>query len=212
MGDIAVVTVACRGRKAHPAPALKGHRFLCFTDREAPRGWEKIELTKVNEETPRYIKTLAHRFVDLDSTDYIVWADATFLLKGGLRDYCDTHLKNSDIALYTHPKRDCIFRESIVLNDSAKLSPEQHEKREVQMGWYRTCVPKSAGLWATGILLRRPTAAAIAFGERWWDHIHRGCIRDQLSFPVVLRETGTACATIDGSVYVNDRFVWRPLR
>ena len=67
--------------------------------------------------------------------------------------------------------------------------------------------PEHFGLWANGFIVRRHNAATAALNERWWDLFQSGCERDQISFPVALRESGVGIETIRHTDIYGSEFV-----
>jgi len=68
--------------------------------------------------------------------------------------------------------------------------------------------PEHRGLWQSGVLLRRNTAAVKRFNEMWWWEILNGSHRDQIALPVVLEFSGIDFASLPHE-RLTEWFVWR---
>ena len=111
----------------------------------------------------------------------ILWIDSSIDLKTveGLTDF----LTSSDIAVFGHSERKCIYEEASICIVSCR---DRWDFIQAQVSRYRAAgYPENNGLVATGGLLRRNTEAVRFFNELWWGEIQRGSRRDQLSFNYV---------------------------
>jgi fermentation-respiration switch protein FrsA (DUF1100 family) len=97
------------------------------------------------------------------------------------------------IAVFDHPRRDCIYEEA-----EACLGPESQGGKYAdqpihgQVAHYRSeGHPQQAGLYASGVIARDARDTRIrTLGERWMAEVEGWTVRDQLSFPVLLRQLG----------------------
>lgn len=109
-------------------------------------------------------------------SDYSLWIDGNTSLKvspESLKKFLKT-----DIAVFKHPLRDCIYQEA-----EACRSLDDPSIIQEQMSRYRAeGYPEHNGLAATTYVLRRHTPKMEAFNNLWWSEICRGSKRDQLSF------------------------------
>ena len=160
--------------------AVVGNKETPRTDIECFRGLGKF-INPVME--AKIYKVLPHKFIDADIS---VWLDGNIFLKVDPEVLVNDWLGNADVALVKHPIRDCIYNEA----EAAKLRrPNASEDIEMQVKNYRRLsIPEHIGLNECGVLIRRNTKLVNSFNEAWWAEICRWSERDQLSFPVVLRE------------------------
>jgi hypothetical protein len=78
-------------------------------------------------------KVLAHQFLDCE---YSLWIDGSITLLVPLQNLINEYLKDSDIALFKHYKRDCIYDEAEVCKkmklDYPEIIDKQMEKYKKQ--------------------------------------------------------------------------------
>ena len=125
-------------------------------------------------------KQLAHHFVQAEVS---VWLDANIFLLIDPQKLVDEMLGDADIGVFCHPDRDCIYDELQAIRFFKRDAPRTQEQvsHYLQLGW-----PKHAGLYNTGVLLRRNNIKTQAFNCAWWAEMCRFSTRDQLSFPIIL--------------------------
>jgi hypothetical protein len=176
-------------RPPSPAAAVPGVRCLCYTDAATvPAGWELRRLPGEllhalgPRRANRYVKT--HALELLPDAEVVVYADAEFEVAGDIRLLVGPALGSSDIAVFRHPDRVCVYQELDACR-SLKKAPADALSR--QAARYRGArLPERSGLWALGVLGQRNTAAARAFSQAWWKEIHANHTdRDQPSFGYV---------------------------
>ncbi len=128
-----------------------------------------------------------------------IWVDASFRVvsdrfaveaTAGLTD-------EEPIAQFVHPWRDCLFAEA---RESAQLAKYAGEPVLEQADRYSEAGhPEGWGLWATGVIARRHTAAVQELGVRWLAETERWSFQDQISQPYALRETGLRPQALPGT-------------
>lgn len=172
-----------------PACVSPGCDYICFTDNPRLRSnvWKIVHVPLWKNDsirTGRRIKILAHRFLPPQYT-YSVWADANISLKTDVRPLLEEYLRNTDIACFVHPERDCVYEEADVCAETGRDHPELIAR---QMRVYRAAgYPAHAGLIWSGILFRRHRAPRVRLAmEQWWKWVRRYSRRDQLSFNFVM--------------------------
>lgn len=171
--------------------------FICFTDdpqlwpykcKSPDHLWDiRVMPRKFPDKSPRYeakwYKMMSH--LVLPEYEATLWMDSRLQLKS-LGDGFESMAYN--LALSNHPNRDCWLEEAIhcmkVQADNSTVIWTQ-AKRYLKAG-----LPQHNGAWRGGILWRKPTPDVVEFNELWWDEINRGSIRDQISLPYVVYETG----------------------
>jgi hypothetical protein len=98
-------------------------------------------------------------------------------------------LKDADMALWKHPSRDCIYEEAV--QAKGLFHPSETIRRDIdrQIEHYRQIgIPRHIGMAECGVIIRRNKPIVNRFNEAWWAEICCYSQRDQISFPVVLRE------------------------
>jgi GT2 family glycosyltransferase len=97
--------------------------------------------------------------------------------------YCLKNLR-SDIAIFKHPVRNCIYDE---LKASLPLEKYKKESLELQVEAYKNIYPANAGLYACGVMMfKNNEKVRQIMGAWWWENI-KWSYQDQLSFPVICR-------------------------
>lgn len=159
--------------------------------------------------TSRLPKILPHLVLSTDC-DYSIWHDGNFQMKASPTETVAKLLRTADWAAHKHPARDCIYDEARILL-SEKIGTGALVER--QIGRCREVYghPEHFGLWANGFIVRRHNGTTAALNEAWWKLFADGCERDQVSFPVAMRESHVQIETIRhtdiyGSEYV--KFNW----
>jgi hypothetical protein len=139
----------------------------------------------------------------LNKYDMSLWIDASISCSvDNLNDLFESRLKNHDIAVHAHPKRNCIYEEASVC---IKLAKDRNDFINAQMEKYRNDnYPAAAGLVSNGIIFRRHSPAVYNFNRYWWNEILNHSRRDQLSFNYVAWKLGIVYFTIPGHVKNND--------
>lgn len=142
-------------------------------------------------------KVLPHRFLDCE---YSVWVDGNIfpvVSSGEIKEL----LGNSDIAVFRHPQRNCVYQESFPARE--RVAEEYRGLIREQMDKYESeGFPAGFGLWECGMIIRKHNEATREFNERWWAEITRFSQRDQLSFPYVMwkMQGKIKLKTLDGNV------------
>lgn len=180
-----------------------GAKFVAFTDKpyESPV-WEIRESCREFTDPVRNAKkpkVLPHIY--FPDAEYSLWIDGSVELKVPLDDLIHKYLQNTDIAMFRHPYRNCLYDEALTCISLGLDNPtiiEEQVKRYMAEGF-----PTYAGLFEATIILRRHTNEMRVFNETWWDEIVWGSRRDQISLPYVLHKTATDVTEMEG--YVHDK-------
>jgi hypothetical protein len=140
---------------------------------------------KSSNRNAKIYKILSHKFIEADIS---VWIDGNVYLMVDENILVDKFLGNNDIAVWKHPHRDCIFDEAIAAKGLYR-DQNIHKEIDEQIEYYnRNCFPSKFGLAECNLIIRRHNNIVKRFNEAWWAEICRFSFRDQLSFPVVLKE------------------------
>jgi hypothetical protein len=193
-----------------PQVTHSGARFICYADEllDPPSPWEilpaHLPYPGDFSRNVRVHKLLSHLFTD---TPYSIWIDTNFVLAIDPAEAVERWLRNSDIAVFRHPGRSCLYDEArqCLLERIGNAT-----EIERQVSYYEACgFPREWGLFACGVILRRHTPQVIRLNEAWWSHVRDFCERDQISLPFVLREQEVPITVIDGNIYSNESFIWK---
>ena len=184
-----------------------GSDFVLFSDslHVAP-GWDvrpACNLFADPRRNARAPKLLTHQY--LPDYDYSLWLDGSIRLLSGIDDLIDVYLSKSDIAMFQHSARECIYDEAAVctelgLDDPAVMSAQMAKYR--QDGY-----PACNGLIESGVILRRHSSRIESFNNAWWSECCRYSRRDQLSLNYVLSAFGIRPALFPGTIYDNPGLV-----
>ena len=140
--------------------------------------------------------------------EYSLYVDSTVELLVDPRELIPLLEPGSDICVFRHPHRDCVYEEAREVVRQRKAKAEV-VARQVAAYRGRGVIPHS-GLWACTVILRRHTPFMREFGRRWWAEVEAFSHRDQISFPVVVAETGAKVSEFPGSLLQNEFISWRP--
>ena len=122
---------------------------------------------------------LSHKYIDADISIYMA---GNIILKSlNLKKIVNELLGKNDIAIYCHPKRNCIYKEAGSISNK-----EDPKIMKIQMDAYRKSgYPENNGLVETGMIIRRHTSEVIAFNNAWFAELCMYSKRSQLSFNYV---------------------------
>jgi hypothetical protein len=200
------------GDGTRPAP---GVRWVCFTDREkygtryGPWVVHKPVWThpSVPRRTARWHKASAHTL--FPDADVSLWCDGCFQLHVYPLDLV-AYLKDTDVATFYHPDRDCIYDEEVACR---RLKKDFPEVMAAQTARYRAeNYPPHNGLAETTCVLRRHTPQVAELNTLWWSEMDRGSLRDQLSFDYCCWKLGMRYSKVGGCRGQNPYFRFYPHR
>jgi len=174
--------------------------WIAYTEGKSKR-WEietPPDIFKDDRRNSRLPKILSHLYCE---TEYSIWIDGNITLTKPPEELIERYLKNHDLAVFAHPKRNCIYGEAIrvakaELDDSERII-EQVQRYED--GGYA----KEKGLCECGVLIRRHTKKVIEFNNYWWSEHCRGSVRDQISFMYAVDSVGLRINKIDEHWYLD---------
>lgn len=146
----------------------------------------------------RIAKIMPHQFFD---TDFSIYIDGNMSLLRPPEELIERYLKNHDMALFKHPKRDCIYDECI---RCAKADLDDPEVIIEQASTYeRAGYAKHKGLCECGVLIRRHTPKVRQLNEAWWAEYCRHSVRDQISFMYAANKVGIRLNVLDAPWYLS---------
>lgn len=190
--------------------------FYSFLDEERMEKYRQFNITGWrlgqpqfrNENVSRQArahKILAHKI--FTHCRYSLWIDGCLkLLNRNVNKIMEKHLRNSDICVFKHRRRNCIYDEVIACIEQKKDDKDIMMKQVEQ--YRREGYPPKHGLGETTAVLRRHNKATTEFNEMWWEEIQKGSFRDQLSFDYVAWKLGIHYEVFPGNSMRNPYFRW----
>jgi len=199
---IAVVTSSIgTNRLLDPIP-FEGVDYHAFVDDNAANNkWIThpiIEFsndpTYTNRRNAKVYKILPFAF--LPNYDYFFWVDSTHLLETNPNEVINKYLNDTDVAVFKHPERDCIYPEGKIVMD---INFDHLNLVEDQLAFYKDlCYPENNGLYELPVRVQRNTALTQRMGWMWWEQICMFSSRDQISFPFVCHQLGIVPSILPG--------------
>jgi len=135
-------------------------------------------------------------FTFLPEYDYYFWVDSTHILEKNPFEVIDEYLIDSDIAVFKHPERNCIYQEGKLVVDVKYDHPNLVED---QLDFYRDIgYPENNSLYELPVRVQRNTSLTQRMGWMWWEQICMFSSRDQISFPFVCHQLGIKPSILPG--------------
>jgi len=193
--------------KLKDAIASNGCDFVCFTDDPnlTSDTWE-IRYVKGIYPHPRrcarMYKILPHKY--FSEYECSLWVDGSHIPVDA-KNFIITHLSNSDITLFKHYRRNCIYQE---LKACISLNLDNKDVMSAQIEKYKNDgYPVNNGLIASGVIARKHNEPNIIKAmEDWWEEIKNNSVRDQLSFNYIMHKHNLPYNAINGNIYHNKYF------
>lgn len=144
---------------------------------------------------------------ELSGYEVVIFIDGDVNVKSP--DMVTYFLKNlkSDILLFKHPFRKCIYNE---YHASTGMVKYQQEDMTSQVNYYRSFHPAGAGLFACGVIIRKHTPRIRELMMSWWHENIKFTWQDQLSLPVVCRVHRIVPDVFPDELYKNPYFKVMP--
>lgn len=194
---IAILTALCGNKEklVNPSVVHSGVDYIAFVDKEWPNAtvWNKKNLVSFSSD-PRFshrrnakpYKIMPHLFAP--GYDFYFWVDVSHDVVADPFDICNKYLINSDVAVFKHTDRNCVYKESEILKH---LNYDHLDLIDRQIEYYKSLkYPENNGLYELPVSVRKNSEKTQILNMKWWEHICKYTSRDQLSFPVCLWETG----------------------
>lgn len=172
-----------------------GNHLAYLGDMQYSETWnirKAPDLFKDPRRNSRLPKLLPHLYCE---TEYSIWIDGNMSLTKPPEELVERYLSQHDIALFKHPKRDCLYEEALRCAKAGLDDPEtiiEHVSRYETEGY-----SKHKGLYECGFILRRHTPKIIEFNNQWFSEWIRGSVRDQISFAYAADKVGLRINGID---------------
>jgi hypothetical protein len=190
-----LIMTALFGGRDNPCSQVVQHGaevdYLLVTDDprwldSAPHPWS-VEVHEPEHEVPNLAAKWWRTHPPFDrGYDYVIWLDANMELR--IPTFATTAIAslNDGIAVWDHPRRDCIVDEmEASLGSEAQGGRYDHlPLREQVAAYLAEGYPLHNGLYATGSLVWAPETAAL-IAQEWYDECVKWSYQDQISFPVV---------------------------
>lgn len=199
---IAVLTSSVGSNNLLPVNPHDGVDYFAFSDRETNvSGWSVKKAAEFSSD-PKYknrrnakiYKVLPFLFAP--GYDYYFWVDATHVLEEDPKTVIDTYLNDSDVAVFKHPERNCLYQEGELVKQIGFDYPNLIED---QLAFYRDmCYPENNGLYELPVRVQRNTELTQNMGMMWWEQICMFSSRDQISFPFVCHQLGIKPSIMPG--------------
>jgi hypothetical protein len=151
-------------------------------------------------------KCLPHRYAD---SDVVIWLDSSAIIRrSDFVSECVAALGDGDVAMWTHPQRDCILPEADV---SAGMEKYATQPVQAQASHYLTHGhTERFGLWATGCMVWRQQAQSYDIGHDWLAEQTVWTYQDQISWPVIVRRYEIDVRPLPGTLWDQQRLTFRP--
>jgi GT2 family glycosyltransferase len=178
--------------KPVPAQTVKAD-YICITDNPNLKcqGWKTVVVDFPRRDLhPRmrakFFKLFPFECPELAKKDISIYIDGSIQITANT--FIEYMLKNlnSDILLFKHPDRNCIWDELEASRPLVKYKAELPAMIS-QLASYKNIYPRKGGLYACGVMVRKHTDAVKRLMGSWWWEITKWSWQDQLSFPVVCR-------------------------
>lgn len=201
---IAVITSICglNSNLKDPDIVFDGVDYISFVDREHNTNvWKQINALDFSlddnyrgRRNAKIYKVIPQMF--LPDYDYWFWVDSTHELIMNPYDVIENYLKDSEIGLWKHTTRDCVYDEADIVNI---LGYDHNYLVNNQIDYYKSVnYPIKNGLFELPALIRKNTDKIKVMNLRWWEQICKFSSRDQISFPYVLWKTNITPTILPG--------------
>ncbi len=176
-----------------PPFVVPGWDYVAFSDVPPSRpGIWQVRPIDYHETDPtriaRFMKLHPHLF--FPDKDISIWVDANIGFASSPAAFVEALGDDGYFALFPHPQRNCLYVEA---EACVQLSKDEPDEIDAQIDRYLAAgFPRHAGMWETGILVRRHNDARCQrLMNAWWRELFAGSRRDQVALPIALASTGT---------------------
>ena len=139
------------------------------------------------------------------NTDVNIWIDGSFRVKSPrFVEWCVEQLGAADLAMFRHPHRNGIIAEAEVSKQMTKY--QGHPVQDQATSYIARGFQGTPGLWATGLIVSRPTKRIRQLGDAWLREQLRWTWQDQISLPPLLEELDIEPVALDGPLVGNHLF------
>jgi len=150
--------------------------------------------TYSNRRNAKIYKILPFAFIP--EYDYYFWIDSTHILETNPLEVIEKYLSNTDVAVFKHSQRDCVYLEGKSVN---QVGFDHSNLVDEQLDFYRDMdYPENNGLYELPARVQRNTELTQRMGWMWWEQICMFSSRDQISFPFVCHQLGIKPSILPG--------------
>ncbi len=164
-------------------------KFVLFTDEPVQSDlWESrpaYDKFKDNRRNSRIHKLLIHQYID---TEYSIWVDGNIELIEEPEVLIEKYMKDTDIFMFRHETRDCIYDEAVECVKRKLDTPENI--REQVVAYEEAGFAKHKGVFIGHFIIRRHTPKIEEFNNAWWSEYCRYSVRDQIAMPYAIDKVG----------------------
>nr|WP_317267847.1 rhamnan synthesis F family protein [Arthrospira sp. SH-MAG29] len=159
--------------------------YILFTDRKdmQSKTWKIIYINELAENprrASRLAKILPHKY--LPDHDISVYLDSTFTVKEpDIYNMVERCMGDSDIALYKHSERNCVYDEIDFCETSEIRNVDSETCSKIRAKYQSINYPRKNGLFENGFIFRQNNSKIKELNELWWSEYVSGAERDQFS-------------------------------
>ena len=186
----------------NPFPGVDYHAFVDEVELPEDSMWTFHDVPKwtidkkyAERRHAKVFKILPHLFIP--EYDYYIWVDSTHMVALNPKQIVETYLKDSDIALFKHPERNCVYQEADVIM-GAKFDQLSYVQAQTNY-YYSQSYPKNNGLYELPCRIQKNSLQIQALMLTWWELICKYSSRDQLSLPFALHMHSIKPAIMPGN-------------
>lgn len=204
MNKIAVITALSGTReKLHdPIHVFPDVDYFAFVDHpQDTKVWKQLPLLNFtidekfrNRRNAKIYKVMPHLFFPDHS--YHIWHDVSHELIMNPYEVIDKFMPNSDIGLFKHTARNCLYKEALELKNLG-YDIDENIDRHIEF-CKKENVPTELGLWELPVSIRKNTETIQRMNMMWFEIISRFSSRDQISLPYCLWKLGIEPAILPG--------------
>ena len=164
--------------------------YILFTDNEniTCKYWKIIvikEVLKDPRRLSRLPKILPHKY--LPEHDYSVYIDSSMEIKAkNIHDLVSKCLRGSDLALYRHSERNCVYKEIDFCKKSKYRNVDAYICDNTVDSYKKLNYPANNGLFENGFIVRANNNKTKLLNEQWWKEYLNSSERDQFTFMLAL--------------------------
>lgn len=185
-----------------PKQVFEDVDYFAFVDHpQDTKVWKQVPLLDFtidekfrSRRNAKIYKIMPHLFFPTHS--YHIWHDVSHELIMNPFEAIDKYMVDSDIGLFKHTARNCLYDEATELKNLGYDTNENID-RYIQYCEGKN-VPRNLGLWELPVSIRRNTGVIQKMNLTWFEIISRYSSRDQISLPYCLWTHGIIPSVLPG--------------
>jgi hypothetical protein len=187
---IAIITAGVGDELYSPSIVHSGVDYISFSDKiHNVHIWNQKQILDFtidgrfkNRRNAKIYKIMPQ--IMIPGYDYYLWVDSVCEVIESPFSIVEKYLKNSDIAVFKHRERDCVYKE---IDECIKLDVDHCDLLVKQKDdFIKTGYPDNNGLYELPVIGWKNTQKSRELSMRWWEIICRYTSRDQTTLPFVL--------------------------